>query len=270
MQEDSVKLNSFFLRHPVFTVAEIDDFLGRSNTGTRNSLLAYHRKSGKILPVRRGLYAVVPPGASPETAPLDPYLLASRMVGDAVLAYHTALEVHGRAYSVYNRFTYLSGKPAQNVQFREYQFRCVVVPKPLRDKEKASFGVTEIERQGLPVRVTEVERTFVDALDRPDLCGGWEEVWRSLESIEYLKLDEVVKYATLLGKSTTAARVGFFLEQHHEAPAITEKYLARLRKLAPRQPLYLDRSRRKGGVLAKDWNLIVPEAVINRSWAEVS
>jgi predicted transcriptional regulator of viral defense system len=270
MREDSVKLNAFFLRHPVFTVAEMDEFLGRSNTGTRNALLAYHRKRGNILPVRRGLYTVVPLGASPETAPLDPYLLASKMSSDAVLAYHTALEVHGRAYSVYNRFTYLSGKPAQLVRFREYEFRCVVVPKPLRDKEKASFGVREIDRQGLSVRVTDVDRTFVDAMDRPDLCGGWEEVWRSCESIDYLKLDDVVKYTTLLGKSTTAARVGFFLEQHQEALAVTEKYLARLRKLAPRQPHYLDRSRRKGGVLAKHWNLIVPEAVINRSWEEVS
>lgn len=265
-----MKLNTFFQRHPVFTVAEIDDFLGGGTVGTRNALLAYHRRCGKILPVRRGLYAVVPPGASPETAPLDPYLLASRMAGDAVLAYHTALEVHGRAYSVYNRFTYLSGKPVQPVRFREYEFQCVLVPKPLREKRKPSFGVVEIERQGLPVRVTDVERTFVDALDRSDLCGGWEEVWRSLESIEYLKLDEVVKYTTLLGKSTTAARVGFFLEEHRQAVATADKYLARLRKLAPRQPLYLDRSRRKGGVLVKDWNLIVPEAVINRSWAEVS
>lgn len=265
-----MKLNTFFLRHPVFTVAEIDDFLGGGTVGTRNALLAYHRKTGKILSVRRGLYAVVPPGASPETAPIDPYLLASRMARDAVLAYHTALEVHGRAYSVYNRFTYLSGKPAQPVRFREYEFQCVLMPKPLRDKRKVSFGVMEIERQGLAVRVTDLERTFVDALDRPDLCGGWEEVWRSLESIDYLKPDEVVKYTTLLGKSTTAAKVGYFLEQHREALGATEKYLSRLRKLAPRQPLYLDRSGRKGGVLVKHWNLIVPEAVINRSWSEVS
>jgi predicted transcriptional regulator of viral defense system len=265
-----VKLNTFFLRHPVFTVDEIDDFLGRNNTGTRNALLAYHRRSGKIISLRRGLYAVVPPGASPETAPLDPYLIASKMAVDAVLAYHTALEVHGRAYTVYSRYTYLSGKSAPPLRFRQYEFRCVIAPKALRNKGKELFGVQEIDRQGLSVRVTDLERTFVDTLDRPDLCGGWEEVWRSLESIEYLKLDEVAKYATLLGKSTTAAKVGFFVEQHREALMVTEKYLDRLRKLAPRQPQYLDRSRRKGGVLVKDWNLIVPEAVMKRSWAEVT
>lgn len=265
-----MKLNAFFIRHPVFTIAEIDDFLGGNNTGTRNALLAYHRRSGNILPVRKGLYAVIPPGSSADSVPLDPYLLASRMTEDAVLAYHTALEVHGRAYSVYQRFTYLSTRTSRHVLFREYEFRSVVVPKALREKGQESFGVQEIERQGLPVRVTDLERTFVDALDRPDLCGGWEEVWRSLESIEYVKLDEVVKYVRLLGKPTTAARVGFFLQQHQEALMVDEKTLDRLRKFVPEQPYYLERSKRKGGTFLKDWNLIVPEAVMERTWEEVS
>jgi predicted transcriptional regulator of viral defense system len=264
-----MKLNTFFVRHPVFTVAELDDYLGKHNTSTRNALLTYHRRSGNILTVRRGLYAVIPPGDSSENTPLDPYLLASKMTDDAVLSYHTALEVHGRAYTVYRHFTYVSKRPSQPVRFREYEFRCVVVPKALRDKGQESFGVQEVERQGLPVRVTSLERTFVDALDRPDLCGSWEEVWRSLESIEYLKFNDVIKYVRLLDKSTTAARVGFFLQQHKEALMIDDKQLGKLRKLVPRQPHYLERRNRSSGTLMKEWNLIVPEAVIKRSWAEV-
>jgi hypothetical protein len=38
----------------------------------------------------------------------------------------------------------------------------------------------------------------VDVLDRPRLSGGWEEVWRSLETIPFLDLDQVVQYALLL------------------------------------------------------------------------
>ncbi|MCJ7745599.1 MAG: transcriptional regulator [Actinobacteria bacterium] len=265
-----MKLHRFFAKHPVFTVAELDDYLGGNNKNTRNSLLTYHRRSENILPVRRGLYAVVTPGASAETASLDPYLLASKMTVDATLAYHTALVIHGKAYSVYHRFTYLSERPSQPVHFRGYDFRCVVVSKALRKKGKESFGVEQVERVGIPVRVTDLERTLVDALDRPDLCGGWEEVWRSLESIEYVKLDEVAEYVRLLGKSTTAAKVGFFLQQHADALMVDDKQLGKLRKLAPRQPHYLDRSRRGGGTFLSEWNLIVPEAVIKRSWAEVT
>lgn len=67
----------------------------------------------KLVRVRRGLYAVVPPGASAESYPVDPFLLASRMAKDAVQAYHTALEFHGEAYSVYEYFTlFISTAPS--------------------------------------------------------------------------------------------------------------------------------------------------------------
>ena len=46
------------------------------------------------------------------------------------------------------------------------------------------FGVLTTERAGMSLRVTNLERTFVDVLDRPLFSGGWEEVWRSLEAVE--------------------------------------------------------------------------------------
>ena len=70
-----VRLNHFLQRHAVFTVDELDRFLsdrGSRNTSTRSSLLAYHRKQGRILHVRRGLYATVPWGMDPSSMTVDP------------------------------------------------------------------------------------------------------------------------------------------------------------------------------------------------------
>ena len=47
----------------------------------------------------------------------------------------------------------------------------------------------------------------MDVLDRPDLAGGWEEVWRSLESVEFFDIDQVVRYSLLLENATTCAIV---------------------------------------------------------------
>jgi predicted transcriptional regulator of viral defense system len=121
----------------------------------------------------------------------------------------------------------------------------------------------------MEVRVTSLERTLVDVLNRPDLSGGWEEIWRSLESVEFFDLDKVVEYALLLGNATTAAKVGFFLEQHREPLMVEEKHLKSLHGLRPRQPHYLDRDKRKSGRLVSGWNLVVPREVFERTWAEV-
>lgn len=268
-----LKLNDFFPKHPVFTVPELDRFLSKAGTvnkATRKALLAYHRQQGRIHPVRRGLYAVIPSGASTDTFPVDPYLLGSKLTRDAVLGYHTALEFHGKAYSVFERFYYLAGRPSLPVRFRSYEFQSVLFPKRLQKKKKELFSVELAERNGLDVRVTSLERTMVDILDRPDLGGSWEEIWRSLESIEFFDLDIVVQYTLLLENATTIAKVGYFLEDHRESLMVEESHLEPLRKLLPKKPHYLDRTHRKGGRLVSGWNLIVPAAVLERSWAELT
>ena len=59
-----VKHEPFFRRHPVFTGEELSTHLAsRGTVGHRSqeALLAYHTKTGRVIRVRRGLYAVVPP-----------------------------------------------------------------------------------------------------------------------------------------------------------------------------------------------------------------
>ena len=267
-----MKLNDFLAQHAVFTVDELDRFLsnpGPGNPNTRSSLLAYHRKRGRILRVRRALYATVPWGMDPATMTVDPYLVAAKMTADAVLAYHTALEFHGRAYSVHWKLTYVSASKSLPLSFQSHEFRGAPVPPPLLARGQEMFGVARHNRSGVGLRVTNHERTLVDTLDRPDLTGSWEEIWRSLESVEFFDLDQVIAYTRMLENATTAAKVGFFLEQHREPLMVGQAHLDALRKLCPRQPHYLTRGRPKGCKWVKDWNLMVPDAILNRSWGEV-
>lgn len=267
-----MKLNEFLSRHAVFTVDELDRFLSARGSGkpnTRKSLLKYYRKRRRIIPVRRGLYATVPLGGDPATSPVDPFLVAAKMTADAVLAYHTALEFHEKAYSVYTRLYYVSTSKSLPLMFQAHEFVSAAVPYPLRAKGKEMFGVTSHKRSGVELRVTNLERTFVDVLDRPDLAGSWEEIWRSLESVEFFDLDQVIKYVFLLENATTAAKVGFFLQQHRETLMVEDTQLNPLRKMRPRQPHYFIRGKRKGCQWVKDWNLLIPAEILNRSWGEV-
>ena len=267
-----MKHEVFFRKHPVFTSEELDrhlSALGKSGPRTRESLLEYHRKSKHVILIRRGLYAVIPPGADPDSYPIDPFLVAAKLTKDAFLSYHTALEIHGRAYSMREHLTYSASRPVSPLTFRARDFRGVKFPQALCRAGKESFGVITVDRSGMEVPVTCLERTLVDVLDRSDLSGSWEEIWRSLESVEFFDLDRVVEYALLLGNATTAAKVGFFLEQHRESLMVEEAHLKPLYDHRPRQPHYLNNSNRKSGRLAAGWNLVLPVELFERQWGEV-
>lgn len=270
--DHSVNLSSFFATRAVFTVDDLTQYLaqrGSTNQNTRKALLTYYRSRGRIISIRRGLYATVPPGHSPETYSVDPFLVAAKMAEDAVLAYHTALEYHGNAYSSYSRFMYASERRTQPVRFHGHDYVRVAMPHALRTTDQRMFGVESNDRDGVELRVTGYERTFVDVLDRPELSGTWEEIWRSLESIEFLDLERVVHYVELLRNATTAAKVGFFLDQHRETLMVGGTTIGSLKRLIPTQPHYMTRSSRTQSRLVSEWNLLVPQEILNLSWAEV-
>lgn len=246
-----------YLRHP------------HRNRRTVDSLLRLHTQAGSILRVRRGLYAAVPPGASAETFRVDPFLLATKLAPDATVAYHAALQLRGKSYSIWHRFSVVTRAATRPLTFQGSEFIAVRPPRAIANLPDMGGGIMSEPHAGGTVRVTTFERTLVDVLDLPNLGGGWEEIWRSLEMVEYFDLDAVLSYAGSLRSAVTAARVGFFLEQHREALSVEDRHLAALRQLAPRQPSYLDR-RRESGRLVKAWNLVVPQRVLDRAWAEVA
>lgn len=261
-----MSLQDFFASHPVFTTDEFDECQNK-NVWTKKNTLAYHCKRGRLVSIRRGLYAVIPAGSTPEQFTVDPYLLASKLADDSVLSFHAALEVFGKAYSTFEKYSFFSARQIQPVTFQTHRFERVQFPASLSDKGQQYFGTTTVERSGLDIRVTSLERTLVDLLHRPELGGGWEEIYRSLESVEYFDLDAVIEYVHLLGKKTTAAKVGYYLQQHTEELMVEKPHLADLRQLRPKQPHYLERG--APGVFVKDWNIVVPEHLAKRSWEAV-
>jgi len=170
----------FFHDHRVFSHEEFLSarVLGRgASRHTANNLLAHHVAAGRLVRVRRGLYATVPRGVEPAAAPVDPYLLATALCDDAVVAYHAALQFHGRSYSVWSRFTYLTRHRARPLEFRGARFIPLHLPTVSAGADQdADAGMLEQRHAGGLVRVTTLERTLVDVLDAPQHGGGWEEV----------------------------------------------------------------------------------------------
>ncbi len=87
--------------------------------------------------------------------------------------------------------------------------------------------------------------------------------------MEFFDLEQVIAYTRLLENATTAAKVGFFLEQHREPLMVRNTHLDALRRLRPSQPRHLMQGRPRDCRLMKDWNLMVPNEILNQSWGEV-
>ncbi len=267
-----MSLQSFFVHHPVFTVDEFQQFINATGTRSNNTLkalLRYHQTKGKITRIKRGLYAVAPPGVEEaQKYTFSPYLIAAKLAKDGVISHHTALAFYGHTYSVASRFIYSTHYEIPKLYFQNGEYQAVLFPKKLRETHQERFLVKQENQPNTPILVTSYERTLVDLLDRPDLGFGWEEIWRSLESVGYFDIGKVLEYTLLLNNSTTTAKVGFYLEQYRETFMVEEHFLQTLEKNIPKQPRYMDKNRQRPNQLQKRWNLIVPNAIIEKSWEE--
>src|SRR3990167_4254339 len=265
-------LQQFLRKNPVFTYdafarAVSDDH--KRNENTIKALLAHHIQQGHhIVRIRRRLFAAIPVGADSEAYSVNPYLIAGYATPDAVVAYHSALSFYQMAYSASYRFIYLTQHQSSSFGFRSESYEGVRFPAELVRKHQENIFVRTEDVQGLNVRVTSLERTLVDILDKPKFGGGWEEIWRSLEMIDRIKINQVVEYALLLNNATTVAKVGFYLSQRQKELNVSSDVLLELRKHCPRSPHYIDSAAKKDGKLLDDWNIIVPKSLIIKDWEE--
>ena len=260
------KVHQFLFHHPVFSY---DEFVHAMNNppATCRVMIAQHVKRGNIIPIKRGLYAAVPSGAEAAHFPVDPYLIINVCTPDAVIAYHSALQFHGYAHSSHFDYVFLSDRQIRSFQFRDDRFLAHAFPSALPLDDEHTL-IQTVDYHGYDIKVTSIERTLVDVLDRINLSGGLEEIWRSIDLIESINIDKTISYALQLNNKTTIAKLGFYLSGKQVRLAVTNEQLDRLKEHLSVTTHYMHRGYRKHGALVKDWKLIVPEELVHGRWDE--
>jgi len=251
--------HNFFATHPVFSLDEATKALsppgGRSGTLER---LKYHLKKGRVISVSRGIYAVVPPGVSPDNFSPDPFLVAATARSHGVFVYHSALELLGAAHSAWHIHTLFVESPRRPIKLNGISIKFLTHPKPLRTKKAQTTGTRKIERQGYWVSVAGPERTLVEGFRNPHYVGGIEEHLLSASGFPVLDLDLLEQILKTYDTRKLWAATGWFLEQFQKDFHVPEELLERFEKNIPRSPLYLIHDNR-GGTLSQRWNLILPD-----------
>jgi predicted transcriptional regulator of viral defense system len=144
--------------------------------------------------LKRGLYAVMEPGYwhRPDAGFVaNRYLAAARLAepADYILAYYTAMELHQMLQTPPHTVIAATTEQRPTIDVGPVSFKFVKVAK------RKFFGAEKRQIQrGRTVNVADLEKTFLDCADRPDLCGGIEEVFRGLDRrAEALKGDRLLR-----------------------------------------------------------------------------
>jgi len=213
------------------------------------------RRSGKLLHPQRGIYVVVPPTKiNEESFQPDTYLLASKIQKPYYLGYHTALEIHGCAYSNFNE-VYIVVPP--NKKFRGFEFKNIRY-RPIFSSQ-GQIGLKQIIHKNHTIVVSSASRTFLDCIERPEYSGDWEECLKSLESLAGVRAIELQQLLDRIGKDMLFRKTGLILDLFNENPyyeGILPNLKPYLIKMIGKSPMYL-----KEGVkseLNKNWRLYIP------------
>ena len=260
----------FFKKHLVFRFSEFKAHVKHHDPKNSDKkcqmALYYHCKNNQLIRIRKGLYAV---NDKYDPKDVSPLIVAGKTTEDAVIAYHTALESHRIAYSHFNRHIFLTKQSTFSFDFQGQSYRSVSPPVNKNTEENADFGTELTTLDGVETIRTNLARTIVDVLDRSNLSGGWEEVWRSLDSVVSFDAEFSVKYALALGKASVIAKLGYFFDHRPGHLSIDASVTKSLMPHIPKQPYYIDRSLSKDKrVFIKKWSLVIPRYLHNREWEE--
>lgn len=264
------RTTSFLSAHPVFTRAEFAAAFERpADSASITSLLKHHLKAGNIKRLSREVFAAVPAHLSAEHLMVDRFAAASKLRADGVLGYHSALELHGVAYSEFNEVQLISRGRTELADLPFGLCRLIAPPKALLDADQADYLTVIMDRLGVPIKVTAIERTLVDVLHRPNIAGGVEEVLQSLDMVRYLDPEKLVDYVEFLGIRSLAALTGWWLERRQDALGVTESVLDRLRAFLPRSKHYALGSRPGNAVLVEPWRVLLPPQAVETGFEGV-
>ncbi|GAN81429.1 type IV toxin-antitoxin system AbiEi family antitoxin domain-containing protein [Acidocella aminolytica] len=257
------KSTPFFSATPVFTRAEYAQAVGRSpHDKTLTVMLDQHLRAGNIRRVARGVFASVPKHADARQWVVDRFLAASRLRSDGVIAYHSALELLGCAYSDGHEVQIIaSGKPGL-METADLACRFVKPPRGFTPPD----AVTTVDRLGQNVQVTTIERTIADCFDRFELAGGCEELFNSLDLVARLDAVAIMRHIRGLHNAAAAGALGFWLERERTRLAVPAAALDDLRTLAPRQKRYALGAKPGDGRFVKGWNVILPTDAVERRY----
>ena len=163
------------------------------------NLLHRLKVQGRVRFLANGVYA-----GPLAAAPPNRYRVPRALRDDAVVALHSALELHGVANQVFQTVYYFSAGARKDVVFDHVTYHRVAFPRALAISSRRLFQ-TELVADN--ILATGRERSFVDCLLFLDYGGGVEELDKSLAMFPSFDFEAALAYLKFLGRPWLYARL---------------------------------------------------------------
>ena len=236
-------------RRTTFALSDVEAITHLSASSARN-LVHKAQQRGLVTRLKPGLYNLVPFELGRATEHIgSPYLIAREVAGNApyYLSHGTALELH-RMLTQPNLIIYVScSRRIRPQTIGGYEYRFVLVT------EAQIFGIAKhwVTKEQC-VMISDMERTIIDSLRRPDLAGGITEIAKGLwMKRDSLNIERLIDYALRLDVGAVLRRLGYLLERNGMANETTLRPLRnklsatyqRLDPVLPQEGSFLSRWR---------------------------
>jgi len=211
----------------------------------------------KIKRITKGMYAAKNVYNPVETQ-TDRYLLASKIRSSYYIGYHAALELHGCAYSAFNS---VHVAVTRNSYFKPFIFENVKYKPVVRTVPDLTTETQQLTHEGTKIILSSPSRTFVDCIDHYQICGGYEEVLKSIESLGGVTIEGLLRTLDLYDKDILYRSTGYILQIIQKTSPyyghITNEDIKNIQNKIGKKPRYLIKGSKSE--YNKQWNLYVPK-----------
>ena len=239
----------------LITVPGAAKALGFSRAAAALSLGRLARR-GWLHRARRGLYVMLPLGTELGQASTaeDPWVLAREVFTPCYIGGWSAAEHWGLTEQVFRATLVVTAAAvrASKIEILGHPFRVFRVPR-----SRLTTGVEMVWRGAERVGVSGPERTLVDCLRTPELCGGVRHLAQLLQAYGELPKHDFERLATVcrqVGSGAAWKRLGYLTELLWPAEM---RLLDAARRHVTTGNARLDPSVRRAGRLVTRWRLAV-------------
>ena len=186
--------------------------LPNSKASTIRELLSDMTKRGLLMRLKEGVYHIIPYEQNAAIFMPDWHLIAEYLVNDAkhYIGYYSALQIHNLITqpSLKEQIVVSKQLKPSEIKIKDIPFQFIY------HNEKHFFGAKKIWIDSFnKVMCSDLEKTIIDCLFKPDYAGGIVEIARAIHiSKDKIKYNTLLEYAKKFNSQAVIKRLGFLLE----------------------------------------------------------